>query len=99
MRFTSINFSKSLPDWFVFSLPDGLWLFSYISVVLLVWKNQITKHSIAWILIIPLYAIVHELGQLFKFTEGTFAFNDLLFYSIAIFLPFILYKNLLTFKF
>lgn len=99
LRFISMRYSQNLPDWFVYSFPDGLWLFSYISLILIIWKNQITKHSIIWILIIPLYAIILEIGQLLSYLKGTFDFNDLLFYSVAVITPFILFRNLLTFKF
>ena len=99
MRLTSMTFSKNLPDWFLFSFPDGLWLFSYITLILVVWKNQINKHSIAWILVVPFYVIILEIGQLLDYWKGTFDFNDLLFYSMGIISPFIIYNNLLTIKF
>lgn len=99
IRLTTMTYSENLPDWLLFSFPDGLWLFSYITLILVVWKNQINKHSIIWILVVPFYAIILEIGQLLDYWKGTFDFNDLLFYSMGIISPFIIYNNLLTIKF
>ena len=98
LRSSSMLYIKKLPNWFLFSFPDGLWLFSYISLIFIVWKNQINRHSIIWIFIIPFYAISLEIGQLLNYFKGTFDFNDLFFYAIGIISPFIIFNNLLTLK-
>lgn len=63
LRVLTMDTKAFLPNWFLFSLPDGLWIFSYISLSLLIWKNRITRENIFWISIIPLTAIVSEIKE------------------------------------
>ncbi|GEN75490.1 hypothetical protein [Chryseobacterium hagamense] len=78
-----------LPDWFIFSLPDGLWIYSYTSILLEIWKYSITKQNLFWIFSIPITAILSEFFQFFKIIPGTFDFTDVIFYLIGIMIPFI----------
>lgn len=87
-----------LPNWFLFSLPDGLWIFSYISLMLYIWNNSITKHSIVWIFIIPLLTLAFEFGQLFNIVPGTFDIVDIVFYILGIFLPIYFFNNSINLK-
>ena len=79
LRLFTLPFYDNLPDWFLYSLPDGIWLFSYLSVLLLIWDNKISKHNIHWVLLIPSIAIFSEIGQLFEIVSGTFDITDLVF--------------------
>jgi hypothetical protein len=83
----------SFPDWFIYNLPDGLWVFSYTAISLEIWKNSITRYSIFWILIIPIAAILSELLQLLKIISGTFDFADIVSYLLGITLPVYLLKK------
>ena len=98
LREMTMSTKSTLPGWFLFSLPDGLWIFSYITLTLLIWKNKITKQNVFWIGIIPLVAILSELGQLFGIVSGTFDIVDLTFYIVGVISPLIFFTNLLTFK-
>ena len=98
LRVLTMDSKEFLPSWFLFSLPDGLWIFSYLSLSLLIWGNRITRENIFWIGIIPLTAIVSEIGQLFNVVPGTFDLIDLTFYLFATIMPIFLFTNLLTFK-
>lgn len=98
LREMTLTSSKHLPNWFLFSLPDGLWIFSYISLTLVIWRNKITKQNVFWILIIPCFAIISELGQSFKIVSGTFDYTDLTFYFLGVITPLVLFKNSLIFK-
>ncbi len=89
---------KDLPDWFLFSLPDGLWIFSYISLILYVWNNTISKHSVFWIFIVPVLALGFEFGQLFNIVPGTFDIIDIVFYIIGIFLPLYIFNKSINLK-
>lgn len=97
-RNSTLKYSFYLPDWVVYSLPDGLWLFSYVSLVMAFWKNKIQINSLFWILFLPIWALAHEIGQFFHLVQGTFDFVDVVFYIVAILLPFILYSNSITIK-
>lgn len=95
LRKFTLSKANVFPDWFLFSLPDGLWIFSYVNLMLLVWNFKINFQSIIWISIIPLVAIISEVGQSLGMIRGTFDFSDLLFYILGFILPIIFsHKNL-----
>lgn len=98
MRLFTLPLSIYLPDWFLYSLPDGLWLFSYVSFLLVVWGNVISKHNIHWVILVPLIAIFSELGQLIKVIPGTFDVVDLCSYVLGAVLPILIFANLKTNK-
>ena len=98
LRKSTIPFAKNIPEWILFSLPDGLWIFSYVCLILLIWKNSVSFKNIFWLLIIPILAIGSELGQLFGLIIGTFDLTDLLLYILGIALPFIFFKQSINFK-
>lgn len=79
-------------EWMLFSLPDGLWVLSYVIMMSAVWKFQIREH---WILIglIPAIAICSELLQAIGVFPGTFDVSDLLTY-IGSFLIGVFYCNI-----
>ena len=92
-RLFTISYSDNLPNWFLYSLPDGLWLFSYISVLLAFWDNTISKHNIHWILLVPILAIFMEFFQLFYIKTGTFDILDIIFYLLGTLLPILIFTN------
>ena len=98
LRLFTLPLSFHLPDWFLYSLPDGLWLFSYISLLLLIWGNVISKQNIHWVLLVPLIAIFSEIGQLIKLVPGTFDIVDLGFYLLGTILPILIFANSKTNK-
>lgn len=91
LRKFTFQFADKIPEWILFSLPDGLWIFSYVSLMLFIWKNSVSIKNIFWISIIPILAIGSEIGQLFGLVSGTFDFVDLLLYLFGMTLPFIFY--------
>ena len=99
LRKKSINYMPKIPDWFIFSLPDGIWIFSYVLVMISIWNFTLNKKSIFWMTIIPLVAIFSEIFQIFDFIPGTFDFVDLSFYILGFILPFIIFKNHFNFKY
>ena len=78
-----------MPAWFIFSLPDALWLFSFTNLMLILWKDKFSINSMFWILLAPTVGIFSELGQAIKIVPGTFDLTDLVLLTIASFLPFI----------
>lgn len=81
-----------------FALPDGLWLFSYMSLVLLIWDNRVDRANLCWLGIVPALAIASEFGQYLNLVPGTFDTADLIMYGCATALPFIIYRKSITFK-
>ncbi|WP_408037095.1 hypothetical protein [Tenacibaculum aestuarii] len=98
LRKYTIPYAENIPRWVLFSLPDGLWIFSYICLILFIWKNYVSLKNIFWILIIPVLAVCSELGQLFSLIKGTFDFTDLVLYSFGMTLPFIFFKKSINYK-
>ena len=92
-RLITLPFSQILPNWFLYSLPDGLWVFSYVTISLVYWKNVINKQNIFWIIIIPCIGLSSEIGQLFNILPGTFDKSDLLMYFVGTISPFLLFKS------
>jgi len=90
-------FSYKLPEWFLFSFPDSLWVFSYVCVMLGIWKGIVSPSNLFWVSIVPFIAVCSELGQLTGFTKGTFDFLDIIFYIIGSLLPLLLFKQSITY--
>ncbi len=92
------TYYDKFPNWFLFSLPKGLWLFPYISLVLLIRRNKIHRENFLWIIIIPILIILSELGQLLKIVPETYDFLDILFYSLGAILPILIFTEYFNFK-
>lgn len=99
IRKTIFKHNKSFPDWFLYSLPDGLWITSYVCLMFYIWNFKINYSSIFWISIVPVIAIFSEIGQLLKLVQGTFDLSDLIFYLLGFIIPilFIMKNKHLTF--
>jgi hypothetical protein len=87
--FSTISFG--IPNWFIYSLPDGLWTFSYVSFMIWLWGIKINIKSFFWTYLIPLIGIVSEFGQLLGIVPGTFDITDLIFMAIGSITPFYLF--------
>ncbi len=85
-----------LPIWFIYSLPDGLWIFSLNSFIILLWNREITLSLFVWLLTIILLAMCHELLQKFNIIRGTFDIYDMIFYLIGGILPPIIFLKIKT---
>lgn len=93
LRKLTFPFAPKMPEWVLFSLPDGLWIFSYVSLMLFIWNNTVSLKNLFWILIIPFLAISSEIGQGPGLIPGTFDFADLLLYIFGMTLPFLLFNK------
>ena len=98
LRKDSVNLIPLIPDWFIYSFPDGIWIFSYVILMISIWNFKMNAQSIFWIIIIPIIAILSEIFQFFGFVSGTFDIFDLMFYLLGFILPFILLKKQLNYK-
>jgi hypothetical protein len=78
-----------LPQWTYYSLPDGLWVYSFTSALLILWDNQL-KNAKFW-LFIPLFSgAIVEVAQGLKIFRGTFDILDLTFTIVALLLSIII---------
>jgi hypothetical protein len=58
-------------------LPDGLWAFSLVSSLLIIWNRRI---KIFWIVLIFIFYISFEIFQYIKVINGTGDYIDVLIY-------------------
>lgn len=93
LRETTIPYKSRLPDWLLYSLPDGLWVFSYVSLLLYFWKGEIKSQNFIWFFFIPIFAVLSEFMQLLDVVSGTFDYVDLLFYFLGLIIPFVVFSN------
>jgi hypothetical protein len=76
-------YQNLLPRWIVNSLPDGLWAYSFIYTINLVWKEKQGGYWL-WILISSIIIYLSEVLQYYKVLHGTFDVQDLIFLSLGI---------------
>ena len=99
VRKNSIKYAPKIPEWLIFSLPDGIWIFSYVVLMISIWNFKVNRQSIFWLTIIPLIAIFSEIFQIFGIVSGTFDIVDLSFYLLGFVLPFITFRKQLNYNF
>ena len=87
----NIFLSSKVPFWFKYNLPDGLWVYSFTSFMLLIWRNEINGNNIFWFFLFPIVACVGEIFQFYKILPGTYDFLDILFYLILGYIPFLFF--------
>ena len=93
LRKLTFSSTHKIPEWVLFSLPDGLWIFSYVSLMLFIWSNTVSFKNLFWILSIPFLAIGSEIGQRLGLIPGTFDLPDLLLYIFGMSLPFLIFNK------
>ena len=77
----------NIPYWVVYSLPDGLWMFALILIILLLWDFKLNKDSLLWIVMAITTGILFEVLQGLNMIKGTYDIADLLLISIGAILP------------
>ena len=82
-RTITLVYSNYLPHWFLFSLPDALWMLSLALLVLNFWKNESYQILITWVILILFIALLLEFAQYFNLMKGTFDWTDIFCYFIA----------------
>lgn len=72
----------SLPDFVLYSLPDCLWLTSYLFIVNAVVPKTDKRTFVFWLCVLPVAAVIHECLQGLRVISGVFDISDLLCYLI-----------------
>jgi hypothetical protein len=84
-------FKNELPTWTYFSLPDGLWVYSFSSALIILWGDQFNFGKY-WLIIPLLFGAFIELAQKIKIFPGTFDIIDFTFSIVALVLSIIILK-------
>lgn len=91
VRETFYPIKKYLPQWVYFSIPDGLWVYSFSSALIILWSDQF-RYGKFWLIIPLLFGAFIELAQKIKIFPGTFDIIDFTFSIIALALSIIILK-------
>jgi hypothetical protein len=86
MRVHTMPYRPAIPDWILFSVPDGVWVFACTAFFARLWHDGPWYFRVFWIGLGPALAIGGELGQLpsIGLVPGTFDVADLLFYVLSL---------------
>ncbi len=73
-----------LPDWFLYSLPDGLWLYAYMLFIRALWNTGNSNLKTLFLLLLPILAFTFEALQFLSLYQGTGDVGDVIFYILFI---------------
>jgi len=76
-RHKSLSLNLYLPEWIVFSLPNGLWAFAYALLITCIWSGSKTFSRYFWMASIPLLVLGFEILQYARVIPGTFCMRDI----------------------
>lgn len=82
LRAHLIGFKAFLPQWIYYSIPDGLWIYSLTSALIIYWHDNL-KFGRYWLIIPFVLGICVEILQGFKLFPGTFDWIDLIISIIS----------------
>lgn len=88
-----------LPAWFVYSLPDGLWVYALTACMVLIWSGTESLRSKAfWLALGFILGVGSELGQLTGVVPGNFDYVDLVVCAVAPIAAFVFTANKVSLK-
>ncbi len=85
----------NLPEWIIYSLPDGLWLLAYVLLIEVIWWAEDSPWKTAFQYSLPMMAIIAEFAQMSNLFPGTGDPMDITAYFIALIIFTILKNKLL----
>ncbi len=83
----------TVPSWVVYSLPDGLWMFSFILLMMTIWDFDLNRHSIFWIAVAIAIGFLIEITQMYFYVLGRFDWMDMFFLSLGATLPILVFSK------
>ena len=66
-----------LPNWIIFSLPNGLWAFAYALLITSIWSGSKSWLRHLWMASIPILVVGYEVLQYTGIIRGTFCIQDI----------------------
>jgi hypothetical protein len=79
VRLFTLGLTPFLPEWVLYSLPQGLWALAYTMIIAGIWINKSAVIRHIWISTIPILVLGFELLQYAGLIDGTFCLQDILF--------------------
>ena len=83
----------ALPEWALYSLPNGLWALSYVVLIDGLFHRYSLDTRMAWAAAIPLCGVAGEILQAAGIVPGTFDWVDIAFLTM----PYLCYYAIITF--
>ena len=77
---------SQIPNFVLYSIPDGTWLYAYVMFYRLIWRERSHKIMWLWLSLGFIASIGLELAQGMGWYAGTFDWMDITIYALAIFL-------------
>jgi len=75
--------SMKIPGWIKYNVPDGLWLYAFLSALFFIWKEKFSGQLFIWLILAIFICFFFEISQAYGIFPGTFDWYDMLAYSIA----------------
>ena len=75
---------EGIYGWIKYSLPDGLWIFSYMFIVDTIWDHERNKVSMIFLWGLPILALLSECFQYIELIPGVFDWIDMASFILAI---------------
>jgi hypothetical protein len=75
---------ESLPRPALYSLPNALWSFAFVSAVAIVWRGTTSLRRAVWLAVPVVISIGAEVGQALGAVPGDFDWMDLLLIVVAL---------------
>ena len=74
----------NLPEWLIFNVPDGLWFYSFLMWLILMWQYEKGIQPFIWYSFLILGAIGAEFLQKLSVIQGTYDTKDIYAYFLAV---------------
>lgn len=95
IRESIVGVSRIFPEWFVYSLPNGLWSFSYSLIITVIWCKNKSAFKYFWMYSIPVLVLGFEILQLMGIIRGTFSAQDIFLGVTGMMMGFLLARLLI----
>lgn len=84
LRMQSTTLASSLPEWLIFSAPNGLWVFSFGTLMVSLWAPTGFSVAVNWAIALWAVGIVSEVMQVFSLVPGFFDVADIVAYTVGL---------------
>jgi hypothetical protein len=98
LRGYTVELATYFPLWFIYSFPDGMWVSSYVFLLLMIFDFKINRNNSFLIFLIPMIGLFSEFGQYFGLVSGTFDLVDILLYLVCSLIPLIILNKIIKYE-